>query len=81
MLPTKSRLTIGYAVGIRSGPLVQGRRKKQLLREMWLAKLVAFSVVGDIWKEHRRFEHAENEHGYLGCQIDETEEVRGDPDS
>ena len=36
-------------------------------------------------KAHRRFEHAEKEHGpqhgYLGCQIDETEEVSGDPDS
>ena len=32
-------------------------------------------------KAHRRFKHAEREHGYLGCQIDDTETVPGDPDS
>ena len=54
------------------------REKKQLLREMMEAKQVAFSVVGDIAKAHRRFKHQVEEHGYLGCQIDSREEV---PDS
>ena len=34
------------------------------------AKQVAFSVVGDISKAHRRFKNREEEHGYVGCQID-----------
>ena len=42
---------------------------------------MAFSVVGDISKAHRRFKHREEEHGYLGCQIDASEEIQGDPDS
>ena len=57
------------------------REKKQLLREMMEAKQVAFSVVGDILKAHRRFKHREEEHGCLGCQIDASEEIPGDPDS
>ena len=57
------------------------REKKQLLREMMEAREVAFSVVGDIAKAHRRFKRREEEHGYLGCQIDTKEEIEGDPDS
>ena len=57
------------------------REKKQVLREMMEARQVAFSVVGDISKAHRRFKHREEEHGYLGCQIDASEEIQGDPDS
>ena len=33
---------------------------------------VAFPVVGDISKAHRRVKHCEEEHGFLGCQIDEA---------
>ena len=57
------------------------REKKQLLREMMEAREVAFPVVGDIAKAHRRFKHREEEHGYLGCQIDTKEEIEGDLDS
>ena len=57
------------------------REKKQLLREMMEARQVAFSVVGDIAKAHRRFKRRVEEHGYLGCQIDSREEVEGDPES
>ena len=39
------------------------REKKQLLREMMEARQVAFSVVGDIAKAHRRFKHRVEEHG------------------
>ena len=53
------------------------REKKQLLREMMEARQVAFSVVGDIAKAHRRFKHWVEEHGYLGCQKDAT--LRGRP--
>ena len=55
------------------------REKKQLLREMMEARQVAFSVVGDIAKAHRRFKHRVEEHGYPGCQIDSRKEVEGDP--
>ena len=51
------------------------REKKQPLREMMEARQVAFSVVGDISKAHRRFKHREEEHGCLGCQIDASEEI------
>ena len=57
------------------------REKKQLLREMMEARQVAFSVVGDIAKAHRRFKHWVEEHGYPNCQIDSREEVEGDPES
>ena len=57
------------------------REKKELLREMMEARQVAFSVVGDIAKAHRRFKHRVEEHGYLGCQIDSREEIEGDPES
>ena len=43
------------------------------------ARQVAFSVVGDIAKAHRRFKHREEEHGYLGCEIDSREKIEGDP--
>ena len=52
------------------------REKKHLLREHEEAGEVAFSVVGDIAKAHRRFKHAVKEHGYLACQVDAEEETR-----
>ena len=55
--------------------------KKHLLREHEEAGEVAFSVVGDIAKAHRRFKHAAKEHGYLACQVDAEEETPGDPAS
>ena len=57
------------------------REKKHLLREHEEAGEVAFSVVGDIAKAHRRFKHAAKEHGYLACQVDAEEETSGDPAS
>ena len=57
------------------------REKKQLLREMMEARQVAFSVVGGIAEAHRRFKQWVEEHGYLGCQIDASEEIPGDPES
>ena len=55
------------------------REKKHLLREQEDATDVAFSVVGDIAKAHRRYKHAPKEHGYLGCQVGTEEEVPRDP--
>ena len=57
------------------------REKKHLLCEHEEAGEVAFSVVGDIAKAHRRFKHAAKEHGYLACQVDAEEETPGDPAS
>ena len=57
------------------------REKKHLLREHEEEGVTAFSVVGDIAKAHRRYKHAEKEHGYLACQVDAKEEVPGDPAS
>ena len=51
------------------------REKKQLLLEMMERGEVAFSVMGDISKAYRRFKHCEEEHGFLGCQIDESSDV------
>ena len=54
------------------------REKEQLLREMMEARQVGLSVVGDIAKAHRRFKYQQEEHGYLGCQINSREEIEGD---
>ena len=51
------------------------REKKQLLLEMMERGELAFSVVGDISKAHTRFKHCEEEHGFLGCQIDEASDM------
>ena len=57
------------------------REKKQLLREMIDEERVAFSVVGDISKAHRRYKHQPSEHSFMGCQLSTEETVPGDPDS
>ena len=57
------------------------REKKHLPREHEEAGEVAFLVVGDIAKAHRRFLHGGKEHGYLACQVDAEEENCGDPAS
>ncbi|CAE7384788.1 unnamed protein product [Symbiodinium microadriaticum] len=51
------------------------REKKQLLREMIDENRVAFSVVGDISKAHRRYKHQPSEHGFMGCQLSTEETV------
>ena len=57
------------------------REKQQILRELQANKEIAYSVVGDISKAHRRYKHQASEHGFMGCQIDGEETVDGDPDS
>ena len=57
------------------------REKKQILRELQANKEIAYSVVGDISKAHRRYKHQASEHGFMGCQTDGEETVDGDPDS
>ena len=51
------------------------REKKQLLLEMIEGGKTAFSVVGDIFKAHRRFKHRQDEHGYLACQLGDDSPV------
>ena len=53
----------------------EAREKKQLLLAMMDKGEIAFSVVGGISKAHRRFKHKEEEHVFLGCQIDEASDV------
>ena len=47
------------------------REKKQILRELQANKEIAYSVVGDISKAHRRYKHQASEHGFMGCQMTE----------
>ena len=56
------------------------REKKTILRELRERNEVAFSVVGDISKAHRRFKHSADDHGYLACQL-EAGSDRGNSDS
>ena len=42
---------------------------------MLARKEVAFPIVGDISKAHRRFKRRKEEHGVLGCQIDDASDV------
>ena len=58
-------------------PRPGAREKKVLLRELRSKKATAFSVVGDISKAHRRYKHQSSEHGYMGCQVNEEEELKG----
>ena len=56
------------------------REKKSILRELRERNEVAFSVVGDISKAHRRFKHSADEHGYLACQLESVGD-KGNSDS
>eukprot|EP00438_Fugacium_kawagutii_P027692 Skav213622 [mRNA] locus=scaffold2986:518811:520007:+ [translate_table: standard] len=51
------------------------REKRALLSEYKTAKEVVISLVGDFEKAHRRFLYAAEERGFLGCRVDETEDV------
>ena len=44
------------------------RDKKQLLTKLIEEETVAFSVVGDISKAHRRYKHQSSEHGSWGAR-------------
>ena len=77
----KKRLTHDATHGVRVNHRIRcrdklrapgAREKKQLLLEMMERGEAAFSVAGDISKAHRRFKQ---EHGFLGCQIDEASET------
>ena len=73
----KKRLIHDAAHGVRVNHRIRcrdklrapgAREKKQLLLEMMERGEVAFPVVGNISKAHRRFKHCEE----VGCQIDEA---------
>ena len=89
-LKDKKRITHDATHGVRVNRQIKcrdkirapgAREKKQLLREMIDENRVAFSVVGDISKAHRRYKHQPSEHGFMGCQLSTEETVLGDPDS
>ena len=47
--------------------MLLGLGKRSILRELIRCGEIAFSVVGDISKAHRRYKHQESEHGFMGC--------------
>ena len=80
----KKRIIHDATHGVRVNHRIRApgaREKKQILRELQANKEIAYSVVGDISKAHRRYKHQASEHGFMGCQIDGEETVDGDPDS
>ena len=82
----KKRLTHDATHGIRVNHRIKcrdkirapgAREKKQILLETLDRGEVAFSIVGDISKAHRRFKHSEDEQGFLGCQLGARDTWRG----
>lgn len=45
------------------------REKRHLLEELKENREVAFSLIGDFGKAHRRFKYDCKEHGFLGCRV------------
>lgn len=50
------------------------REKKYLLEQLRRERRVAFSLIGDFGKAHRRFKYRRDEQGFLGCVV-----ADGDP--
>ena len=74
----KKRLIHDAAHGVRVNHRIKcrdrirtpgAREKKQILLETMERGEVAFSIVGDFSKAHRRFKHSEDGQGFLGCQL------------
>ena len=45
------------------------REKKYLLEQLKRERRVAFSLIGDFGKAHRRFKYRRDEQGFLGCVV------------
>ena len=52
-----------------------GREKRHLLKMFRRAGDLAFSLIGDFGKAHRRFKYRSDEHGFLGCVVKESEKL------
>ena len=52
-----------------------GREKRYLLRMFKRGRDIAFSLIGDFGKAHRRFKYRKEEHGFLGCVVKEEEKI------
>jgi len=50
------------------------REKRYILEKLKVRKEIAFSLIGDFGKAHRRFKYQRSEQGFLGCVVEE-----GDP--
>ena len=52
-----------------------GREKRFLLKMFRGSGDLAFSLIGDFGKAHRRFKYRSDEHGFLGCVVKESEGI------
>ena len=50
------------------------REKRYILGQLRRNRRVAFSLIGDFGKAHRRFKYRRDEQGFLGCVVEEGEE-------
>ena len=50
------------------------REKRYVLESLKRKREVAFSLIGDFGKAHRRFKYQRREQGFLGCVVDETDQ-------
>ena len=49
------------------------REKKFILKQLKEKRRVAFSLIGDFGKAHRRFKYRRDEQGFLGCVVSEED--------
>ncbi len=50
------------------------REKKYILGQLRKRRRVAFSLIGDFGKAHRRFKYRRDEQGFLGCVVEEGDQ-------
>ena len=50
------------------------REKKYIVQQLRKWRRVAFSLIGDFGKAHRRFKYKRDEQGFLGCVVSEDDE-------
>ena len=51
------------------------REKREIMEELSLEKEVVMALVGDFEKAHRRFLYQERERGFLGCKVEDDEDL------
>lgn len=67
---------VNNRIRIRDKIRMPGPREKRLILEELREKgEVAFSLIGDFGKAHRRFKYHPSEHGFLGCRVKDGEDV------
>ena len=51
------------------------REKKEIMQGLEAEKMVVMALVGDFEKAHRRFLYQESERGFLGCKVEDEEDL------